>query len=159
MRLTKRIVDAARYEGAAGARCVVWDEQVRGFGLRITPAGQKSYVVLYRTKGRKRLMSLGAASVLSVDAARARARKHLVAVEDGEDPLATRAQERIEAQTGTVSAMIEAYIAARKMRRPDLAKWFFEKHIAPKLGTRVWRDVKRSEVQAWYSGVAGAGNA
>jgi integrase len=159
MRLTKRIVEAAAYQGEAGARCVLWDEEVRGFGLRITPAGHKSYLVSYRIKGRKRQMGIGAASVLSVDAARARARRHLVAVEDGKDPLAIRVQERIEAQTGAVSAMIEAYIEARKMRRPDLAKWFLDKHIAPKLGTRVWRDVKRSEVQAWYSSVTGAGNA
>jgi integrase len=117
-------------------------------------------VVSYRTtNGRKRLMTLGAASVLAVDAARARARKHLVAVDDGQDPLAIRARDRLEAETGTVSAMVKAYIEARKMRRPDLAKWFLEKHIAPKLGSRVWREVKRSDVQAWYSGVAGAGNA
>jgi hypothetical protein len=44
-RLTKRVVDAAE---ASGSPTIVWDDEVKGFGLRITAAGAKSYVLNYR---------------------------------------------------------------------------------------------------------------
>src|SRR6185437_16736990 len=49
-RITKRTVDAAQ----ASDRVIwIWDSQVRGFGLKVTPNGQKIYVVQYRTGGRE----------------------------------------------------------------------------------------------------------
>jgi Arm DNA-binding domain len=49
-KITKRTVDTAQ----AGNRVIwVWDSEVRGFGLKVTPSGQKIYVVHYRTGGRE----------------------------------------------------------------------------------------------------------
>ena len=36
-RLTKRAIDSASYLGANGPRCVLWDDDPPGFGLRIFP--------------------------------------------------------------------------------------------------------------------------
>jgi len=44
-RLTKRVVDAA---GAGSATVLIWDDEIKGFGLRIAPGGTKSYVLNYR---------------------------------------------------------------------------------------------------------------
>ena len=38
-RLTKRVVDTA--EGTASA-AIIWDDEVKGFGLRVTAGGSKS---------------------------------------------------------------------------------------------------------------------
>lgn len=43
-RITKRAVDALE----PGSRDVfLWDEDLSGFGVRVTPAGHKSYVLLH----------------------------------------------------------------------------------------------------------------
>jgi len=48
VKLTKRAVDACKSEGK---RQTVWDTDVAGFGLRVTPSGQRSYVLKYRYAG------------------------------------------------------------------------------------------------------------
>jgi hypothetical protein len=44
-KLTKRVVDAAK---AGNAPVFIGDEEVKGFGLRVSPGGSKSYVLNYR---------------------------------------------------------------------------------------------------------------
>jgi hypothetical protein len=41
-RLTKRVVDAAK---ASSAAVFIWDDEIKGFGLRIATGGTKSYVL------------------------------------------------------------------------------------------------------------------
>ena len=48
-RITKRTVDAAK---ARKADSYVWDQELPGFGLKVTPAGRKVYLVQYRLGGR-----------------------------------------------------------------------------------------------------------
>lgn len=43
--LTKRDCDAATYTGASNGRCVVWDRDPPGFGLRVFPSGRKAFVL------------------------------------------------------------------------------------------------------------------
>ena len=51
-RITKRSVEAAI---ATDKKTYLWDDQLRGFGLQVTPNGAKSYVFQYRTGGREAL--------------------------------------------------------------------------------------------------------
>ena len=44
-RLTKRVVDAVE---ASSAAAFIWDDEVKGFGLRVSPGGTRSYVLSYR---------------------------------------------------------------------------------------------------------------
>ena len=48
--LTKTTVEAAKPDPAK-AQSFVWDSKLKGFGLRITRAGIKSFVIEYRPKG------------------------------------------------------------------------------------------------------------
>jgi len=47
-RLTKRVVESLP---AKAERFVVWDSELKGFGVRVSPQGRKTYVVRYRTTG------------------------------------------------------------------------------------------------------------
>ena len=49
--LTERIIRDAKPRGST---FILWDADVRGLGVRVTPAGSKSYVLDYRTGGRRR---------------------------------------------------------------------------------------------------------
>ena len=48
VKLTKRIVDAAL---PAERDVFVWDSDLTGFGLRVRPAGSKTFVAQYRAGG------------------------------------------------------------------------------------------------------------
>ena len=60
----------------------------RILGMRITPKGAKSYVLVYRAAGRKRLTTLARCTEVSLKAARERAGAEQAAIRAGEsDPL------------------------------------------------------------------------
>ena len=158
--LTKREIDAASYSGNGNSRCVLWDDNPVGLGLRIYPSGRKAFIVSYRNaNGVKRLPTLGDFGVLTLDKARRQAKRLLVSVDDKNDPLIERRKQRLEAKTGSVEAMFRAYVQARTedkhrpMKRPEAVLWYGEKFIFPRFGSRPWRDVHRSEVREWHAGI------
>ncbi|MDQ4147400.1 MAG: Arm DNA-binding domain-containing protein, partial [Pseudomonadota bacterium] len=107
MKLTKRAIDAATYQGKDGRRDVRWDDEVPGFGVRIYPTGKKAFVLFYRASGRQRLMTLGSYGQYSVDQARKLARKHLVDIDNGIDPLEVRQK---DTQGETLKELCSVYI-------------------------------------------------
>jgi hypothetical protein len=48
--ITKRAVDAAKPRSVDN---YLWDKELHGFGLKVTPAGSKVYLVQYQLGGRK----------------------------------------------------------------------------------------------------------
>ena len=90
--LTERII---RDAGPGAKTRILWDTQVKGFGVRITPAGAKSYVLNYRVGGRSKRATLGRVSELALKAARERAGAELAAIRAGEsDPVERRRRAR-----------------------------------------------------------------
>ena len=89
--LSKRRIDKAtprpeRYE--------LWDGNVPGFGLRVSPNGKKVFILRYRPRrvaSPKRYITIGPYGVLTVDAARKSAIKLLATVFEGKDPAETSA--------------------------------------------------------------------
>src|SRR5579863_2048009 len=92
--ITKRTVDAAK---SGSAEYVVWDdggkETVKGFGLKVTPAGGKVYIYQYRLarpgmadKTTPRKYTIGKHGNLTPDQARTRAKELAAMVEHGIDP-------------------------------------------------------------------------
>lgn len=158
--LTKRGIESLHYSGTRNRRCVLWDDNPRGLGLRVFPSGRKSFVLSYRVNGRKRLMALGDFGVLSLQDARARAKDELRSVEKGQtDPLAEKQRRALEARTGTVEAMFRAYVVDTAPKRPESPLWYGEKFIFPKFGARPWRELRRSDVREWHKGIASNYNA
>ncbi len=135
MKLTKRACEAAKYpDGAGNKRHVVWDTELRGFGLRVYPTGTKSFVFSYRANGRKRLRTLGPFGPLTVHEARRRAEKARVEVADGKDPV-QEARKRREA-TKTVRDQVEEYINDQTLKASTEKTYrgLLENHIGPRLG-------------------------
>ena len=157
MNLTKAIIEAVTYQGTShpGAngretwsRCVLWDDAVRGLGLRITPAGKKSFVLSYSVGSRKRLMTLGPYGVLTLPNARAKALRKLADVLDGRDPLWER---QTASRAPTVKQLAERYVVehAKLKNKPSTVKTnqqMLRDYILPKLGHLKVVDVSRKDV-------------
>ncbi|MEM9596400.1 MAG: Arm DNA-binding domain-containing protein, partial [Acidobacteriota bacterium] len=92
VRLNKRAIDEAEYEGPGG--CYLWDTEMAGFGVRIYPTGRKSFVVSYWTHGRRRFFTLGTYGKLTLRQAREEALDIFLRVRRGEDPAADRQTRR-----------------------------------------------------------------
>lgn len=90
--LTKHAVDALE---PAGKPWIAWDDKLTGFGVRVHPAGTKTFIVNYRTGhgGRKapnKRVLIGRYGNVTPDHARRLARNILGRVAVGEDPAEER---------------------------------------------------------------------
>ena len=133
----------------------LWDGQVTGLGVRITPAGAKSYVMFYRAGGRKKLATLAKCAELSLKDARERAGRELAAIRDGgTGPLERRKQER---EAPTVADAFARFFDEEAPRRIEAGRMKADtvrqyrlaaSYVADTLGARRVQDVKRAHVEA-----------
>ena len=74
---------------------VHYDDEVKGFGVGVTAAGARSFVLNYVTRsGRERRYTIGSCQDWSTTAARAEARRLRQLIDQGGDPLADIEAER-----------------------------------------------------------------
>lgn len=92
------------------------DTELRGFAVRVTTAGQKSYVLEKRIQGRVRRITLGRCSELTTAQARNYAQRLLGEIAMGEDPVARKRRER--ARSITLNEVYRDFVEARKSLRP-----------------------------------------
>ena len=101
---------------------IIYDEKVRGYGVRITAAGARSFVLNFRNaEGVERRMTIGAygRDQWSVEAARKRAGELKKEIARGEDPLATKVATR---EAPTVADMCDRYIEDHLPRKRPLSR-------------------------------------
>ena len=95
MRIGKRAVDGLLPRAEA---FVAWDDELRGFGVRVQPSGVKSYCFKYRLGGgraaRQRWATIGRHGTLTPDQARSIARDLAFRVAQGGDPAGERLERR-----------------------------------------------------------------
>jgi integrase len=111
-RITKRSADAAK---ARSADSYLWDKELSGFGLKITPAGRKVYLLQYRIggrKGRTRRVTIGQHGQLTPTFARAEAKRLLGEIAAGRDP----ASEGDKAKADKSVALVIAQFMAEHVR-------------------------------------------
>src|SRR5262249_48647385 len=107
-RISKRTVDAVR---PASKDTYLWDDELAGFGLKVTPAGRKVYLVQYRLggrKGRTRRVTIGQHGELTPTSARTEAKRLLGQVAIGRDPASDR--DRAKADKN-LTAVLEQFMA------------------------------------------------
>lgn len=162
VKLNKRCVDSLLPPSKGQA--VLWDTEVRGYGVRVLPSGTKTFILQYRNpEGIQRRINIGRYGVLTVDQARDQAKLFLASVIKGEDP----ADETRRARKGmTVAEMCEWYLAEARagnilgrMNRPikasslDMDESRIKTHIIPLLGKRVVAQLSVADVEQMQSDV------
>ena len=87
----------------------LWDDEVKGFGLRCRPSGAKIYFLKSRVGRRQRWLTIGRhGSPWTVELARKEARRLLGEIVQGKDPGAEREAERTAV---TVAELCDLYLA------------------------------------------------
>jgi integrase len=148
MKLTQRRIEALECP-AEKKDILVFDDEQKGLGVRITAGGGKTFLAQYAFGGQKRRVPLGSCSAISLAKAREAARAILGAVAHGRDPAAERKEKAREATRKathdalTLGALLEQWHALRLAdKRPSYAaeavravRHAFGKHLnAPAAG-------------------------
>jgi hypothetical protein len=133
-KITKRLVDCL------AASATVWDAELTGFGVR-RQRRDTSFVLKYSFRGRQRFYTLGRHGVVTVESARAEARRLLGLVASGIDPAIAREDKSPEPPTLTVKDLCELYLREGPAYKPDKreSSWYtdrsnIKRHIEPLIG-------------------------
>ena len=130
------------------SRVDFWDEDdTPGFGLRISAAGKRTWVAMYRTKeGRQRRLKLGTFPPMTLADARDEAREALRAAQKGKDPAEARDKER---SADTIKALANLYID--KHAKPTKRSWKIDQRMLNRdvilaWGARKARSIRRRDI-------------
>jgi Arm DNA-binding domain len=122
VKLTERGIENLTCEAVRRDRLVFDDEQ-KGPGIRVTTAGSRSYLVQYRDAGKKRRVPLGSCSGISLAEARKSALKIMGQNAGGRDEWSERKASAAEARRKaaqealTLPALIEQWAILRLTER------------------------------------------
>jgi integrase len=154
-KLTKRGIDAVP---ADTPRKILWDSEIKGFGVIFLPSGVRSFVAQYRNaNGRQRRVTLGRYGVLTVEQARKEARLVLARVAGGDDPAQEKQAER---GAGSIAELMSRYLSdhAEPHNAPSTvagAREMVRLHILPEIGNLATRAVTRQDVLRLHKAMEG----
>ena len=135
----------------------LWDKDIKGFGVKATPSGAKTYVFQYRLGGRgskTKRYTIGRHGSITPDEARKMAKRLAAAVVSGEDPSALKHQERRE----RIDLAFKAYGATflnREMSNKSpgfqtLAEGILRLHVYPVFKDKPLPKIGRSDLAALF---------
>jgi integrase len=132
MKLIKTRVESATVPSSG--QVFYWDDELRGFGLRVSASGMRSYVAQGRVGTRTRRVTIGTHGRWTCEEARRQARELLRDMDLGIDP--TEKRQRAAALGVTLRAAVSAYLADRALKPNSKAD--IEKHLRTSL--KDWAD-------------------
>ena len=91
MRFTDRSIAAIKPKSE---RYEVWEDSRTGLGVRVSPAGRKSFIYMYRFDGKPRRMTLGTYPAIGLASARVKHAKAKETLGKGGDPGALHVEKR-----------------------------------------------------------------
>jgi integrase len=121
----------------------------RGFGVRVTAAGARAFVLNYRLRGREHRITIGAWPDWSALKAVREARNLRQRVDRGENPIEDRAP---SPTTVTVASILDDFVARhvrnknQPLRSADEYESAFERLVKPRIGKLGIYEVRRSHV-------------
>lgn len=122
---------------------VFWDQALKGFGVKVTPAGSRVYLVQYRRKGARqtRRYTIGRhGAPWTTEKAREAAAVLLARVRLGEDPFKVEKARARHEQSVEKAAIVEA-VRARAELYPAVVADFIGKYA--KRRNKTWPEAKR----------------
>lgn len=132
---------------ATGQRFIFDDHRdaPRGFGLRITSAGGKAFILKYTADGRERRKTIGDWPTWTLEAARAEARELVQGISRGQDPLEEKRRRRAEP---TVAELAQDWLErhASGLASEGAIRGYVLNDLVPAIGHMKVSDVRRRDV-------------
>jgi integrase len=161
-KITQRVVNAAQRGGTDQFLWDGdWDGAVKGFGLKITPAGRKVYVLQYRMGGRgtkAKRYTIGNHGDYTPDQARSIAEKLRGDIRNNIDPGAAKRKSLADQRAAiTVKQLCDQYLKnppPKKASTLAVDKGRIARHIVPLLGSKPIREVTPGDVRRFMTSVA-----
>jgi len=132
----------------------VFDTQVRGLALRITPAGAKTFILSRKIHGQKEELTLGRFPDLSVEQARGKASDLNSRIASGQNPAkAVRAQRHSE--NATLGELFRRYLEEHALphKKPKSIKedkGIFSRYLERQWAKRRIKNITRNDVAALH---------
>ena len=150
-RLTDRAVKTLAAPDAGNK--VYYDDLVRGFGIRVTAAGARSFVLDYRRRSDRlqRRVTIGQFPDWSTAAAREEAKRLKRGIDGGADPVGEYREARAAATVGDLCDRFERDYIPRK--RPSTQQSYRQQiaaDIRPAFGRMKVAAVSVADVDAWH---------
>jgi integrase len=161
VKLSNRTIEALTIQDAD---YFAWDDDLKGFGVRVYASGRKSYLVQYRVGRPTRRLTLGLHGALTPDQARKQAKIRLGEIAQGGDPAEDR---KFDRDGLTIRELCDRYLAdadlglipgkRRMPKKPSTLRSDrsrIQAHIVPLLGTQLVKEVSRADIHAFMRDVA-----
>lgn len=132
---------------ATGQRFIFDDHRdaPRGFGLRITAAGGKAFILKYSVDGRERRKTIGEWPTWTLEAARAEARDLMRGIDKGHDPLEAKRRRREEPTVAELAAdWLDRH--ASGLASEGAIRGYINNDLLPALGHMKVSDLRRRDV-------------
>ena len=159
MRFTDRSIAALKPKAA---RYEIWEASRTGLGVRVSPAGRRSWIYMYRFEGRPRRMTLGTYPQLSLANARVLHAKAREKKERGIDPGTLHVERRrAERHAETIADLIDEYLEkyARPNKRTAAAdERALGKEVLPLWGRQKAASITRRDVIRLLDGIVERGS-
>ena len=145
-KITKRTVDALA--GQERER-VVWDDDLKGFGVRVHPTGRKVYIVKTRYRGRVIKMSIGPHGAVTPSYARVRAAEIITDARAGKNPAGRNADAPTMIALG--KRFLKEYVSTHcKTSTAEEYRRSVKLFIDPRIGRYRVPDIQRSDIAALH---------
>lgn len=160
IKLSKRTIDCVV---PAARDQFFWDAVRKGFGLNVTPAGRRIYILQYRMGGRgtpTRRYKIGQhGSGWTPELAGKEAERLLILVSQGIDPAEEKKRKRYVDTELTFDAVADKFeklaFETGRDRYREFVKSTLRKHLRPKLGKRPLPSIKGADIVAILDEIPG----
>jgi integrase len=157
-KLTDRIAKLAAAPADGKAQRIDYDTEVKGFGLRVTKGGARSFILNYRVRGVERRYTVGSYPDWKVSAAREEAKRLKRLVDQGRDPMGERHEERA---APTVNDLLDRYLVEHAPRKRERSRQedasLIRQWIRPDLGNKKVADLRHADVERLHRKITAHG--
>jgi integrase len=158
LRLTKTAVE--RITAPKSGEVIVWDSDLRGYGVRVSASGRRTYFIYGRTKGGRQIkLKVGVHGAVTAEQARTNAQKLIGQLMAGDDPAAERKKkqeaERQRRDAPTMKELGTEYLSehAEVKKRPSSIgddRSMLENNIYPRIGARRVFEVTHKDIETLH---------